>query len=135
MLVIEVRVKDLTEALLLLVHEMRADREQREKEGCLLRSMEALSHQLDRVEHKIMSAISDFAAKQNAFNDRIDKAVDDLVGDVKTLNDLITQLQTSSGQITPEDQATLDQLQARASAIADKLEALDAQTPPTPPTA
>ncbi len=52
-----------------------------------------------------MSAISDFATKQNAFNDRQSAAVDGLIGDVKTLNDKIEALQNSAGQITPEDQA------------------------------
>lgn len=89
---------------------------------------------LNRLERHIMSAISDFAAKQTAFNDRMDKAVADLQGDVKNLNDQITALQNSPGQITPADQALLDGLQARASTIADKLDALDALTPPVPPT-
>lgn len=82
-----------------------------------------------------MSAISDFAAKQNAFNDRIDTAVTDLQGDVKNLSDQIAALQASAGTITPEDQALLDGIQQRTSTIADKLDALDALTPPAvPPT-
>lgn len=80
-----------------------------------------------------MSAISDFAKKQNAFNDQMDAAVSDLQGDIKSLNDTILQLQNSPGQITPEDQASLDALQARGQTIADKLTALDALTPPVPP--
>lgn len=80
--------------------------------------------------HKIMSKISDFAAKQNAFNDRLDAAITGLQGDIKTLNDAIQKLQTSQGQITPEDQALLDQIEARADGIATKLEALDNLTPP-----
>lgn len=82
-----------------------------------------------------MSAISDFAAKQNAFNDRMDTAVADLTGDVKSLNDTIAKLQSSPGTITDEDQASLDALQKRGEAIATKLEALDALTPPKPPAA
>jgi hypothetical protein len=80
-----------------------------------------------------MSAISDYAAKANAFNDRIDSAVTGLQGDVQALNDTITKLQNSAGTVTPEDQALLDQLQARAETIATKVEALDALTPPVPP--
>jgi len=80
----------------------------------------------------IMTAISDFAAKQNAFNDRMDAAIGDLQGDVQNLNDQITQLK-NNGAITPEDQASLDALQTRASSIADKLDALDALTPPAVP--
>lgn len=92
-------------------------------------------HDLHETERKIMSAISDFATKQNAFNDRMDAAVTGLQGDVKTLNDKITALQNSPGTVTPEDQKLLDDIQARSSAIADKLDALDALTPPTPPVA
>lgn len=81
----------------------------------------------------IMSAISDFAAAMKDFNDRQDQAVANLVGDVKKLNDDIAKLQATPGQITPEDQALLDGVQARAKTIADNLDALDAQTPPAPP--
>ena len=83
----------------------------------------------------IMSAISDFATKQAAFQSRIDTAIADLQGDVKNLTDQITALQNSSGAITPEDQALLDGITAKTSAVADKLDALDALTPPTLPSA
>lgn len=87
----------------------------------------------------IMSVISEFAAKQNAHNDRVEAAITGIQGDVKFLQDTIDKLQTSPGSITPEDQASLDALDARADVIAKKLEALDALTPPvvpvTPPTA
>lgn len=80
-----------------------------------------------------MSAISDFAAKQGAFNTRIDNAIAGLVEDVKFLNATIETLQTTPGPITAEDQASLDALEARGDAIAAKLEALDALTPPVVP--
>ena len=82
---------------------------------------------------KIMSAISDFAASQAAFNTRMGNAIDGLVGDVASLNDKITELQNSQGQITPGDQALLDDLQVAGNVLADKLEALDNLTPPVPP--
>ncbi len=82
-----------------------------------------------------MSAISDFAAKQNAHNDAIDTAVAGLGADIQGLKDLIATLQNSPGTISPEDQATLDALETRTSGIADKLKALDDLTPPTPPVA
>jgi hypothetical protein len=90
---------------------------------------------LDNLERNIMSAISEFATKQNAFNDRLDAAVTGLSGDVQALNDKITELQNTAGQITPEDQALLDNIQQRNEAIATKIEALDSLTPPTPPVA
>ncbi len=102
-------------------------------------------HDLMHIEHmlqkifnlgvQIMTAVSDFAASQNAFNDRMDAAIADLQGDVKSLNDQIAALVASQGQLSAEDQASLDALQARASGIADKLDALDALTPPVPPVA
>ena len=82
----------------------------------------------------IMSAISDFATKQAAFQDRIDAAVTGLTADVAELNDEILKLQNTSGAITPEDQALLDGIQARSGAVADKLDALDGLTAPVPPT-
>lgn len=105
--------------------------------------------QLFKLGEEIMSAISDFAAKQNAFNDRQGKAIDAAVqsiaglsGDLQTLNAKITELQNSSGSVTPEDQALIDQLQTAGEATAAKVEALstalsglDALTPPAPPTA
>lgn len=98
---------------------------------------------------KIMSAISDFAAKQKAFNDRqgaaIDAAVTSVTGlteDVAELNRKITELQNSQGGVTPEDQALIDELETQGGAVATRLEgvaaalsALDAQTAPViPPT-
>lgn len=79
-----------------------------------------------------MTVISDFAAAVTAFMDRQDQAVADLQGDVKSLEDQIAALQASGG-ITPADKALLDGIQARASAVADKLDALDALTPPVAP--
>ena len=80
-----------------------------------------------------MSAISDYAAKVNAFNDRVDAAIAGVTGDVEAQAALIKQLQDNPGPITPEDQAILDQLEARNAAQATKLEALDALTPPVVP--
>lgn len=84
---------------------------------------------------EIMSAISDFATKQNAHNDAIDAAVSGLTTDVADLKAQIAALQSSAGQITPEDQSLLDDIETRAAGIADKLAALDAQTEqaPAPP--
>ncbi len=82
-----------------------------------------------------MSAISDFAAKQNEFNTRQGKAIDGLVVDLEALNKKIDELQNTPGTITPQDQALLDDIQAKSSALADRLDQLDAQTPPVvPPT-
>jgi predicted nucleic acid-binding Zn-ribbon protein len=98
-----------------------------------LDSRPATKLDLLKTERNIMSAISDFAAKQKDFNTRLDTAVTGLQGDIKALNDKITELQNTTGGITPEDQALLDELQAKAEEMATKLEALDALTPPVVP--
>lgn len=59
--------------------------------------------------------------------------IDDLVAKIKTLNDTIAQLQATQGQLTPEDQALLDNIQAQGKALADKADAADGKTPPPPP--
>lgn len=82
-----------------------------------------------------MSKIGDFAALVNSHNDKIDAAVAGLTQDVQTLNDKITELQNSPGEITAEDQALLDGIQSRSQGIVTKLEALDALTPPPAPPA
>lgn len=80
-----------------------------------------------------MSAISDFNDKLTEFFARQDTAITDLQGDVKNLEDQITALQNSAGQITPSDQALLDGIVQRVSVVSDKLDALDQLTPPVAP--
>lgn len=111
------------------------------------RRLEELFHALATFRGEIMTVISEFAAKQKAFNDAQGTAIDSLVSsvsgvaaDVIALNDKIMELQNSQGQVTPEDQASIDELQAqggalktRMDAVVNSLAALDAQTPPKPP--
>lgn len=80
-----------------------------------------------------MSKIAEFAATMNAFTDRQDAAVAAVQADVMWLKDKIDQIQNTPGEVTAEDQALLDAIQARTAAVADKLEALDAMTPPPVP--
>lgn len=75
-----------------------------------------------------MSKVSEHAAKQSAFQDRQDAAVTGIIADVDSLKATIAELQATAGEITPEDQVLLDAIEARAGAISDKLEALDAAT-------
>lgn len=83
---------------------------------------------IDQKADNIMSAISDFNAKVSASFDKLGTAVDGVVADVAFLKDQIAKLQNSPGTITPEDQATLDALQARADALSAKVSDLDAAT-------
>ena len=101
----------------------------------ILFRMEMLEQTVWRTRYKIMSVISEFADRQNTFNDRQEAAIAAVVADVQGLTELITALQASAGQVTPEDQAFLDQIESRASAITAKLDALDAMTPPVVPNA
>lgn len=92
---------------------------------------------LKQLETTIMSAISDFAARQNTHNDRIDAAVTAITADIAELNAQIQELQNNPGPISAADQELLNALEARGTAVAEKLDALNALTPerPAPPTA
>jgi len=121
-----------------LARAMRAFIAERKTESAWLRKCHgelATKQDLRKMEKKIMSAISEFATRQTAFNDRQDTAIAALQADVTNLNEQIAALQASAGTITAEDQALLDGIETRASAISDKLDALDALTPPKVPTA
>lgn len=101
------------------------------------RALVVLLKAIKEMEGKLMSAISDYAAKVNAAFDSIGASVDGVVADVASLKKKIDDLQNSSGAITPEDQKLLDDIQSRATALADKVKALDEATespvePPTP---
>ena len=87
-----------------------------------------------KVKDKIMSKVSEFAVKQNAFNVKMDEAITGIQGDVKSLNELIVTLQNTQGEISTEDQTLLDEIEVRATEIVAKLEALDALTPAVPVT-
>ena len=80
-----------------------------------------------------MTVIGDFATKQKAFNERLGTAIGGLTDDIAALNKKIGELQRTTGNMTPENEALLDELQAQGEAMATKLEALDALTPPAPP--
>lgn len=77
-----------------------------------------------------MTAISDYAAKVQTFQNQVSTALDDIKTEIQALNDKITQLQNSSGTITPEDQALLDAAQAQSQALVQKAQALDSINPP-----
>jgi hypothetical protein len=92
-----------------------------------------LMNDLETKIDKLIMSLETFGAAMNNFFDVQGTAIDGLAADVKNLNDQIKVLQNSPGAITAADQTTLDAIQARASAMADKLSALDALTPPVVP--
>lgn len=104
------------------------------QDHCDVSDRTLLIHILEN-QNKIMSAISDFAVKQDAHNAAIVKGIADLATTLDTLNAEIKTLQTSSGAITPEDQATLDRLDAAGTDAVAKLAAIDQLTPPPVPVA
>lgn len=87
-----------------------------------------------------MSAISDFAAKQTAYNtdisarlDAIQTEITALNTEITALNTQITTLQNSPGTISPADQATLDGLVTTGASLQAKADALVALPTPVVP--
>jgi peptidoglycan hydrolase CwlO-like protein len=80
-----------------------------------------------------MSAISEFAERVAAHQSATEAAIQGVADDVNALKDLITELQESAGEITPEDQALLDEVELKAAELAEKVSAVNEMTPPEPP--
>ncbi len=97
----------------------------------LLRGIQSI---VTNSEKKIMSAISDFATKQNAHNAAIADDLTAIKAKIDEQTELITTLQNSAGTLTTEDQATLDALEASNAALQSQADAAAGKTPPEPPT-
>lgn len=82
-----------------------------------------------------MSVLTDFAAKQQAHNDAVSNALDDIAKEIGTLNDNVVKLQAGPTTLTPEEQKALDAVEASGAAIEAKAKVLDTLTPPVVPTA
>ena len=81
----------------------------------------------------IMTKVGDFSNAQTAHNTRMGTALTGISEDIAALNAKIAELQGTQGAITAEDQALLDELQAQGEALAGRIEAADALTPPVVP--
>lgn len=81
----------------------------------------------------MMSRISEFSDAVNAHFARQSEAITGIKNDIDALKAQIEALQNSQGELSPEDQALLDDIQGKASALADSAGALDAETPPPAP--
>lgn len=81
-----------------------------------------------------MSALSDFITAMQSFQDRQSAALAGVAGDVTELKAQIAAL-IAAGTLSPAELAAMQGIEAKAGTIADGLEAVDAQTPPTPPVA
>lgn len=94
-----------------------------------------------------MSKLSDYAGQITGYSDQINTglegvgtSLDDIKGDLKFLNDKLTEIQNSAGDISPEDQASLDAALGRLKETSDKADAaknksaeVAALNPPAPP--
>jgi hypothetical protein len=83
------------------------------------------------MESKIMSAITDWAAKEQANLDAISGTLDGIVTGITALDALITSLQNSPGTLSAADQAALDAIQASSAALVAKSAGI-VVTPPAP---
>ena len=102
----------------------------------ILRELKEINHKLSHLQklgENIMTAISDFAAAQATYNTQIDASLADISTEIAALNAEIVTLQNSAGQISADDQASLDAIQAHSQSLAAKLAALDTINPPVPP--
>lgn len=84
----------------------------------------ATKHDLKELGDKIMSAIGDWVTTNGPKLDRIQAGLD-------VVQDLVEKLQNTSGSITPEDQALLDQIEKKIDTIASDADSVPA--PPAPP--
>lgn len=102
----------------------------------IARKLDYLATALTHMENRIMTAISDFAAKQTAFNTEIASDLATLKTNIDNLNAQIAALQNSSGTVTPSDQALIDGLVTSGQALSDQADALAGKTAaaPMPPT-
>lgn len=88
--------------------------------------------------YKLMAKVTE-AIK--AFSDQVQTGLDKLstdLGGIKTeiadLNALVQTLQNSPGEISPEDQATLDAVSTKVQTLVNSADALTVPTVPPPPT-
>ena len=86
---------------------------------------------LDKLGDRIMSAITDYTAKVQAAFDAISTSVDDIAADITQLQTTIANFNNSPGTLSATDQAALDDVQAKATALVTKIKALDTATSPT----
>lgn len=82
---------------------------------------------------EVMTKISEFVEKQKVHNQAMSDGLDGIVGDIQALNDKITELQNTSGEVTPEDAALIDEIEAAGAALAERITSIDSLTPPPVP--
>lgn len=95
---------------------------------------ELLKHleSIERKQDKIMSQITDWAAKEQADLTAISTTLDSVVTGIAALDQAIQNLQNSPGTLSTSDQAALDAIEAQSSALVTKAQAIST-APPTAP--
>ncbi len=102
------------------------------------RKLDEIERAIHHMEKLIMATLSEafntYATDQAAFNASQKADLDAISTKIDGLNTLITQLQTSAGTVTPEDQATIDKLEAAGKDLVASADALAGKAPPAPVT-
>lgn len=91
--------------------------------------LEALLNTVIQKENEIMSAITDFAAKEKVSLAGIASTLDSIAAGVAALDVLIQNFQNSTGTLSAADQTALDEISAASTALATKATAI-VVTPP-----
>lgn len=79
-----------------------------------------------------MSAITDWAAREQANLDAVSGRLDDVVTGIQKLNTMITDLQNSPGKLTPEDQKALDNIESFSGGLVKKAADISVNAPAAP---
>lgn len=95
----------------------------------VMRRLEELSEQIDLVKETIMATLEELNALLGTISSEMDKVSADT-------DNLLAQLaKIPTGGLTPEQQAAIDSAVTSATAIADRLKALDDKVPDLTPSA
>lgn len=78
-----------------------------------------------------MTAVTDFATKQQGFITGIETAITDITAEIQTLKDTIATLQ--AGGLSADDQAALDAVSTSVSNIETSLQNIDTSNAPSTP--
>lgn len=85
---------------------------------------------IEESEKRIMSQITDWAAKEQANLDAVSGTLDGIVKGIADLDAKITALQNSPGTLSAADQAALDSIVAASGALVTKSAAISTAPPP-----
>ena len=92
----------------------------------------ASKHDLHELQTKLMSVISDMAAKEQADFAALTTQLQNIQSGVGNLQTLIKQLQASGGVVTAEDQALIDQMEKVSDSVVAAANAITTAVPAAP---